>query len=136
MRELNDFLFWHFHTMERPKGLTKMSLFLVFSLFAGIVTGSAPAHGRIQECPPESQIDSQCGPEICPHLCDGCRIRKTKCEEDGDPNGTITYHFPSGEKYAEVLGAWKDKPASFAKAHSCQKYIENVDNCPVCTDDQ
>ena len=96
------------------------------------------------ECPPEPQ----CGPEICQPLrlgknvafvdyeCDGCRIRKTKCEEDGDPNGTITYHFPSGEKYAEVLGAWKDKPASFAKAHSCQKYIENVDNCPVCTDDQ
>ena len=104
------------------------------SLFAGIVTGSAPAHGRIQECPPESQIDSQCGPEIC--QCDGCRIRKTKCEKDGNPNGTITYHFPSGEKYEEVLRAWKARPASFAEAHSCKKYIENVDNCPVCTEDQ
>ena len=32
--------------MERPQGL-----FLVFLFFVGIVTGSAPAHGRIQECP-------------------------------------------------------------------------------------
>ena len=68
--------------------------------------------------------------------CDGCRIRKTKCEKDGNPNGTITYHFPSGEKYEEVLRAWKADWPSYFEAHPCQIYIENVDNCPVCTEDQ
>ena len=48
--------------MERPQGL-----FLVFLFFVGIVTGSAPAHGRIQirgghESSPEDVVsfDTEC----------------------------------------------------------------------------
>ena len=58
------------------------------------------------------------------------------CEVGGSPNGTVTYHFPSGEDYQDVFNDWFNSPGGMAKAFSCKGYIEDDDKCPTCTEDQ
>ena len=73
--------------MERPQGL-----FLVFLFFVGIVTGSAPAHGRIQirgghESSPEDVVsfDTEC---------------KCNRDEEMSISVSLSYSLNYGHKWA------------------------------------
>ena len=112
-----------------------------------------------QECPETPGVNNECPAPECPttppchahggpiceirpgqnfeatdYACDGCRIRVTVCERDGDPNGTVKYYSPSSKNYQEILNAWTIFDRS--NATECREDVEDLENCPVCTEHQ